>query len=244
MQEVNWACCPQVAENPITRAFIEQLVKERKAPSTIENYGRDLNDFLSAFPDIPFSELLEADENQIADYVDWLWKREVKRGNGEATERNKILYTSGSRLAPATIRRRVSTLRSFYRWCIRLRHRRDTINPVREGIRGRERGLVPVSSSVPWIPDERQWKAILRYVLTQCSMTLTGKAIPSRSGLRSQKTMCLGSLCSPILPGFASKSMLKGIAQHSSGTTEATGVVPFFCPTRPGIQVVLLRNGQ
>jgi site-specific recombinase XerD len=170
MQEVNWACCPQVAENPITRAFIEQLAKERKAPSTIENYGRDLNDFLSAFPDIPFSELLEADENQIADYVDWLWKREVKRGNGEATERNKILYTSGSRLAPATIRRRVSTLRSFYRWCIRLRHRRDTINPVREGIRGRERGLVPVSSSVPWIPDERQWKAILRYVLTQCSI--------------------------------------------------------------------------
>jgi integrase/recombinase XerD len=170
MQEVNWACCPQVAEIPITRAFIEQLAKERKAPSTIENYGRDLNDFLSAFPEIPFSELLEADENQIADYVDWLWKREVKRGNGEPTERNKILYTSGSRLAPATIRRRVSTLRSFYRWCIRLRHRRDPINPVREGIRGRERGLVPVSPSVPWIPDERQWQAILRYVLTQCSI--------------------------------------------------------------------------
>lgn len=170
MQEVNWACCPKVAENPITRAFIEQLAKERKAPSTIENYGRDLNDFLSAFPEIPFSALLEADENQIADYVDWLWKREVKRGNGESTERNKILYTSGSRLAPATIRRRVSTLRSFYRWCIRLRHRRDTINPVREGIRGRERGLVPGSPSIPWIPDERQWKAILRYVLTKCSI--------------------------------------------------------------------------
>ncbi|GHO67920.1 hypothetical protein KSC_068120 [Ktedonobacter sp. SOSP1-52] len=38
------------------RSFIEQLVKERKASNTIENYGRDLNDFLSAFPEIPFSE--------------------------------------------------------------------------------------------------------------------------------------------------------------------------------------------
>src|SRR6266581_4046169 len=109
MSDVNWGCCPLVAQTPIVRAFIEQLAKERKAPSTIENYGRDLNDFLSAFPEIPFSELLEADENQIADYVDWLWKREVKRGNGESSERSKILYTSVSRLAPATIRRRVCT---------------------------------------------------------------------------------------------------------------------------------------
>ena len=53
---------------------------------------------------------------------------------------------------------------------IRLRHRRDPINPVREGVRGRERGLVSVPQSVPWIPDERQWKAILKYVLTKLSI--------------------------------------------------------------------------
>ena len=136
MQEINWSCCPLVRDNPITHAFIEQLAKERKSASTIENYSRDLNAFLSAFPEDPFSELLEADESQIADYVDWLWKREAKRGNGSTPDRKKILYTSGSHLAPATIRRRISTLRSFYRWCIRLRHRRDSINPVREGVRG------------------------------------------------------------------------------------------------------------
>jgi Phage integrase, N-terminal SAM-like domain len=39
-----------VAQNPVTQAFIEQLAKERKSPSTIENYSRDLNGFLSAFP--------------------------------------------------------------------------------------------------------------------------------------------------------------------------------------------------
>ena len=170
MQEVNWACCPKVRENPITRAFIEQLAREHRAASTVENYSRDLNDFLAAFEHIPFSELLEADESRIAEYVDWLWKREARRGSGQIPDRSKILYTSGSRLAPATIRRRVSTVRSFYHWCIRLRHRNDSLNPVREGVRGRERGLVPVPSSTPWIPDERQWSTLLRYVLTHCSI--------------------------------------------------------------------------
>ncbi len=164
MSDVNWDCCPLVAQTPIVRAFIEQLVKERKAQSTIENYSRDLNDFLSAFPELPFTELLEADESCIADYVDWLWKRDAQR-----SDRSKIRYLTGSKLAPATIRRRLSALRSFYRWAIRLRHRGDPINPVREGVRGQERGLVSTPASIPWIPDERQWKAILKYALTTLS---------------------------------------------------------------------------
>src|SRR5260370_7458694 len=102
MQEMNWNCCPFVAQNPVTRAFIEQIAKERKAPSTIENYNRDLNDFLSAFPDTPFSELLEADESRIADYVDWLWKREAQQGAGRQAARHKLTYTTRSKLPPPT----------------------------------------------------------------------------------------------------------------------------------------------
>jgi len=166
MYDVNWACCPLVAQNPITRAFIDQLAKEHKSPSTIENYSRDLNDFLAAFPNTPLLELLEADESKIADYVDWLWKREAQRGSGQGT----ITYITGSHLAPATIRRRISTLRSFYGWSIRLRHRQDSINPVRVGIRGRLQGLVPLPTSVPWIPDERQWRRILKHILTTYSI--------------------------------------------------------------------------
>ena len=36
MSDVNWGCCPLVAQTPIVRAFIEQLIKERKAQSTID----------------------------------------------------------------------------------------------------------------------------------------------------------------------------------------------------------------
>src|SRR6266568_5081681 len=170
MSDMNWICCPLVAQNATARAFIEQLIKERKSPSTIENYSRDLNDFLSAFPDVPFPDLLEADETQIAHYVDWLWARDAQRGSGHKADRGNITYITGSKLAPTTIRRRISALRSFYRWAIRLRHRHDSINPVREGMRGQERGLVSVPVSVPWIPDERQWKAILKYILTKLSV--------------------------------------------------------------------------
>src|SRR6266851_4139671 len=169
MQTINWACCPLAQENPLMRAFIEQQARERKSPSTIENYSRDLNDFLSAFPDVPFPDLLEADETQIAHYVDWLWTRDAQRGSGHKADRGNITYLTGSKLAPTTIRRRISALRSFYRWAIRLRHRHDSINPVRERVRGHERGLVSTPASIPWIPDERQWKAILKYVLTTLS---------------------------------------------------------------------------
>ena len=40
MSDVNWGWCPLVAQTPIVRAFIEQQARERKAQSTIENYGR------------------------------------------------------------------------------------------------------------------------------------------------------------------------------------------------------------
>src|SRR5947209_3486267 len=142
--QMNWTWCPLVAQNPTMRAFIEQLIEERKSASTIENYARDLNDFLSAFPDTPFSDLLEADEERIAYYIDWLWKRDARRGSGIPAHRGNVTYLTGSKLAPTTIRRRLSALRSFYHWAIRLRHRRDPLNPVREGVRGQERGLISV----------------------------------------------------------------------------------------------------
>src|SRR5258708_12189269 len=114
MQTINWACCPLVQENPLMRAFIEQLARERKSPSTIENYSRDLNDFLSAFPDVPFPDLLEADETQIAHYVDWLWARDAQRASGYKSHRANITYLARSNTPPPTIRHRLSPPRTLY----------------------------------------------------------------------------------------------------------------------------------
>ena len=70
MQTVRWEYYPLVAHNAVTRAFIEELAQVRRSPSTIDNYSRDLEDFLQAFTDLPFPAVLEADESQIARYVD------------------------------------------------------------------------------------------------------------------------------------------------------------------------------
>src|SRR5258708_12435330 len=152
MSDMNWSCWPLVGQKPTTKGFIEQLVRERKSPSTIENYSRDLNDFLSAFPDIPFPDLLEADETLIAQYVDWLWTRDAQRGSGTSADRSNITYLAGSKLAPATIRRRISALRSFYRSAILLRHRHDPINPAPEGTRAQQPDPAPPPSPLPCLP--------------------------------------------------------------------------------------------
>ena len=169
MSDVNWGCCPLVAQTPTVRAFIEQLAKERKAQSTIENYSRDLNDFLSAFPEIPFSELLEADESCIADYVDWLWKREAQRGNGHILieARSRTSQDQNLHLRPSG---GVSVLYGAF-----TAGRSGSVIAVIPSTRFAKecvenaRGLVSTPASIPWIPDEHQWKAILKFVLTTLS---------------------------------------------------------------------------
>ena len=172
MQMVRWELYPLVSENAVTRAFIEELALVRKSPSTIDNYSRDLDDFLQANADIPFSALLEANESQIIRYIDGLWSRPARRGSGHKSAKEKISYITGSSLALNTIRRRVSTVRVFYDWCIRVRQRQDQLNPVPKGVRGKTRGLVSYAPSDPWIPSESQFTDLLLYVFATMSLRI------------------------------------------------------------------------
>jgi integrase/recombinase XerC len=170
MQAVKWEHYPLVAQNTLTRTFIEELAQVRKSPSTIDNYSRDLEDFLQATAEIPFATVLEADETLIARYLDGLWSRPARRGSGHKSSREKITYVTGSHLSLNTIRRRISTVRLFYDWCIRVRQRRDQLNPVKRGERGKERGLISYAPSAPWIPSERQFADLLLYVFATMSL--------------------------------------------------------------------------
>jgi len=170
MQTVKWEHYPQVAHNPATRAFIEELAQVRKSPSTLDNYSRDLEDFLQAVSDLAFPDVVEADETLIARYVDGLWSRPARRGSGQPSSRDKITYVTGSKLALNTIRRRVSTIRVFFEWCIRTRLRCDQLNPVPKGVRGKARGLIGYAPSAPWIPSESQFADLLLYVFARMSL--------------------------------------------------------------------------
>ena len=170
MQTVKWELYPLVAHNAVTRAFIEELAQVRRSSSTIDNYSRDLEDFLQAFTDLPFPAVLEANESRIARYVDGLWSRPARRGSGHTSSRENITYVTGSKLALNTIRRRVSTIRVFYEWCIRVRKRRDQLNPVPRGVRGKERGLLSYAPAAAWIPSESQFADLLLYVFATMSL--------------------------------------------------------------------------
>jgi Phage integrase, N-terminal SAM-like domain len=172
MQNVRWELYPHVSDNPVARTFSEELAQVRKSPSTIDNYSCDLDDFLQANAGTSFATLLEADESQIARYVDGLWSRPARRGSGHKSAKEKITYITGSKLALNTIRRRASTVRVFYDWCIRVRKRQDQLNPVPRGVRGKERGLVSYTPLDPWIPSESQFADLLLYVFATMSLRI------------------------------------------------------------------------
>lgn len=147
MQIIKWEHYPQVAQNRDTRAFIEELAQVQKSPSTLDNYSRDLEDFLQAIAATPWDSVLEADETLIAHYVDGLWSRPARRGSGHQTSRDKITRLSGSKLSLNTIRRRLSTIRVFFDWCMRVHRRQSPLNPVPKGVRGKKRGLIAYARS-------------------------------------------------------------------------------------------------
>lgn len=167
MNEINWEWCPRVAAHEMTRNFLTSQARLQKAKQTLEAYARDLDDLLEAFADLPFEAILEADSGQLELYIDGLYNRSPKRGSGSQENITRITKT---RLALATIRRRVGTARRFYQWLIDRRLRRDVINPVPKGIKGISRGPVPNPRQEPWIPDDDVWERILRHFLEKESL--------------------------------------------------------------------------
>ncbi len=170
MQTLKWEYYPLVAQNTLTRAFIEELAQVRRSPSTVDNYSRDLEDFLQALVEVPFPAVLEADETLIVRYIDGLWNRPAHRGSGHKFSKERVTSITGSHLSLNTIRRRVSTIRLFYDWCIRVRKRHDLLNPVPKGVRGKKRGLISSAPSAPWIPSESQFADLLLYVFATMSL--------------------------------------------------------------------------
>ena len=106
MQTVRWEFYPLVAHNSVTRAFIEELAQVRRSSSTIDNYSRDLEDFLQAFTDLPFPAVLEADaREQIGELVILLLRPLFER-MVVASRAGELLAQEGLRAVAQDIHRR------------------------------------------------------------------------------------------------------------------------------------------
>jgi site-specific recombinase XerD len=96
MQTINWESYPLLAHNTLTRTFLEELAQLQRSPSTLNNYSRDLEDFLQGLVEVPFSSVLEADETLIARYIDGLWNRPARRGSGHKRSKGRAWQEKGA----------------------------------------------------------------------------------------------------------------------------------------------------
>lgn len=130
------------------------------APRTIDAYRRGLTDYVQVCQ-AEGIDLLTAGRGEIARYVRHLREQPSRRG---ATI---VAIDSGVGLANATIQQRLTAVRLFYDYLVEEQRRDD--NPVGRGrytpgkmiATGRDRGLVPRSTRLPWIPTDEQWHAIV-----------------------------------------------------------------------------------
>jgi integrase/recombinase XerD len=144
---------------PEAQAWLQIQEDLGLAPRTIDAYRRALSDYLHVCQTDGIDPLA-AGPAEIARYVRHLRERPSTRGT------NVVALDSGVGLANATIQQRLTAIRLFYDYLVEEQRRDD--NPVGRGrytpgkmvAAGRERGLIPRFTRLPWIPTDEQWQAI------------------------------------------------------------------------------------
>ena len=160
MIEIDWSRYPLTAENNLGRRWLQIQRDLGLAQNTVEAYGRGLEEYLTFLRDFQ-REPREADGEVIASYVHRL------RARPGAVRGNIISIDSQPALSNATLQQRLTVIRLFYDFL--LEERQCEKNPVGRGRytpgnafgSARERGLIQRYHTLPWIPTEEDWKAIL-----------------------------------------------------------------------------------
>jgi integrase/recombinase XerD len=151
---------PVLGRNELASGWLRIWADLGRAPRTIDAYARGLAEYL----DVCERESVDpatANRAHVAVFVRELTSRPSRHGP------SVVSIDSGAGLSNATIQQRLVPVRLFYDHLIEEGLRES--NPVGRGkytpgrkFGGHERGLVPRLVKLPWIPDERQWAAVLR----------------------------------------------------------------------------------
>ncbi len=161
MSEIRWELYPLVAVHERSRAWLQLQSHLQLAPTTLDAYGRSLNDFLAFCQRCEFVPETITRE-QVALYVQDLAHRPNPKGA-------KMLSIEGGRgLSNSTMQLRITVLRLFCDSLVERQLRQD--NPVGRGhyVPGkafggvRSRGLLPRYQKLPWLPSDEEWQNMLR----------------------------------------------------------------------------------
>jgi site-specific recombinase XerD len=187
---LRWERYPLVSELPSARAWLSFQSKRGLAPNTLEAYGRGLQEFLGfAAGNAIFAE--QATRHDIASYIAALRCRPNKRAA------SVITLNSGARLSNATLQQRITAVRLYYDFLVEEGVRGS--NPVGRGWyvprgapAGRQpRALLPRLHKLPWIPNERQWEAILEATKLTCLRTRAMFALAYDGALRREEVCAI-----------------------------------------------------
>jgi site-specific recombinase XerD len=156
------------------------------AQNTLDAYGRAIDDYLG-YCDRASIDVHTAGRSQIAGYVRDLASRPNRRAP------NIVRLDSGVGLANATLQQRLTAIRLFYDFLIEEGRRRT--NPVGRGrytpgkafAGARERGLIARFRKLPWIPNERQWQAVIAVAQQQPLRNRLMLALSYDAGLRREE---------------------------------------------------------
>jgi len=165
MSEIRWEFYPLVAQHELARTWLTMQRNLQLAPTTIDAYGRNLNDYLvfcSRHTLLPETVTHES----VALYVQDIASRPNPRGA-------KILSIgSGYGLSRATMQQRITVVRLYDDYLIEKQIRPD--NPVGrgnyvagKGVSTNHRGLLPAQHKLPWIPSDEAWQDILRVLSSE-----------------------------------------------------------------------------
>lgn len=163
MSNLCWKHYPLVATHPGVRRWLTIQDNLGLARNTIEAYGRALDDYLH-FSTSQGVEIEAATIEHVAAYVDYLAHCRRDRG------RTVVQLSPRVGLANATMQQRLTAIRLYYDFLLEEGIRLD--NPVGRGkytpgrafAGKRDRGLIPHYRTLPWIPNEDEWEAVLHSV--------------------------------------------------------------------------------
>lgn len=166
MTEIRWEQYPLVGQHTLARNWLQRQAHLQLAPTTIDAYGRCLNDYLG-FCTQHHVQPESLSREQVALYVQDLASRPNPKGA------NILSLQSGRGLSNATMQQRITVLRLFCDSLVEQQLRQD--NPVGRGhyVPGRAfggvraRGLLPHYQKLPWIPSDEEWQNLLQSLIEE-----------------------------------------------------------------------------
>jgi integrase/recombinase XerD len=190
MSAICWEHYPALAQVPTARAWLTIQSNLGLAPNTVTAYGRALDDYLT-FCTHQLIPPDRATHEHIARYVRDL----TERPNPRAVKRRSHPMDVG--LANATLQQRLTVVRLYYDYLVEVHLCAES--PIGRGYYtpgkgfggARDRGLIPRYRTLPWIPNDDQWHAILLACRAEPIRNRVMLALAYDAGLRREELCAL-----------------------------------------------------